>query len=118
MTPEDRLAALIAKANLPLPLVVEYDSETLGDYGPEVRWPWRIKGVCDFQNEEASDDVAESVVAVVNACPAALAVIRAARERPCNRFDVTPCRERPEIAPGDWCSLCKAIAAWDKDGAA
>lgn len=42
-------------------------------------------------------------------------VARAARERPCNRFDRFPCSERPEIPREEWCSLCAALAELEAD---
>ena len=76
----DELKALLSAANLTLPVAVEYDSDVLGDYGPVVSWAWRIKGICDFQNEEASDERAELVAAALNALPDLLAVLDAATE--------------------------------------
>lgn len=49
------------------------------------------------------------VLALVN-------VAKAAEQRPCNRFDVTPCSQRPEIDEADWCAMCEALAALNKAG--
>lgn len=45
------------------------------------------------------------------------AVVEAARERPCNRFDITPCTERPELTEATWCPMCRALRALDEEPA-
>jgi hypothetical protein len=48
-----------------------------------------------------------------NALPELIAVVESAEQRPCNRFDVTPCSERPELTEATWCAMCLALAALD-----
>lgn len=40
-------------------------------------------------------------------------LMEALKFRSCGRFDVTPCRERPEIREEKWCSWCRLAEAWD-----
>jgi hypothetical protein len=47
------LSALLAAAT-PGPWTVERDDDIAGS-GDVISWPWRIRWVCDFANEEASE---------------------------------------------------------------
>lgn len=39
-----------------------------------------------------------------------LALLDVAESAICRRFTVTSCRERPEVAPEDFCATCSALA--------
>jgi len=74
----DELEARARKAT-PGPWRVEYDGDVLDEFtGRSAEWPWRIEGVCDFKEEDATDETA----AFIAACSpdAILALIERARQ--------------------------------------
>ena len=55
-----------------------------------------------WQHEAGDECLGCRAVALVDELVAAMDY------RPCVRFDMEPCRSRPEIPEDEWCHMCKA----------